>query len=515
MRTPRRRFLQSLLGAAGLAALGAPARALTPAHGAPDAWQAGFDAALADQPWLAAYAGVQVDAPTLPMTLQGRWPQDLRGSLYRNGAARFGLAGQRYHHWFDGDGMVQRYRVGAQGITHTGRFVRTPKFTAETAAGRLLEDAFGTHPVGAEPPRSPDEMNVSNTSVMMNGGALYALWEGGSAMQLDPDTLQARGFKAWAPDYAGMAFSAHPKVEPRDGSLWNFGVSSAAGVLTVYHIDRQGRLLTAANLKVPNIAMIHDFAITERHLVFLMPPLAYDAARAQDGATFLDAHVWRPELGMRVLVLPKDQLDRPQWLQLPAGFMFHVGNAWDDASGRAIHLDYVHSPDSQLVQHDLRELMRGRPPTQANEALHTWVTLDLTQGQAQQQLGLRNVEFPRVDPRRVGQRHRQVVMAQRQRPASEGGFGFDTVALVDVDSGRLQRWFYGPGVLAEEHLVVPKAGRSGGTWIVGTGLDVPRQRMLLSVFDPGHLGDGPIAQASLPRLMPHGLHAIWVPEGGM
>ena len=58
------------------------------------------------------------------------------------------------------------------------------------------------------------------------------------------------------------------------------------------------------------------------------------------------------------------------------------------------------------------------------------------------------------------------------------------MALVDVDSGRLQRWFYGPGVLAEEHLVVPKAGRSGGIWIVGTALDVPRQRMLLSV--PGN-----------------------------
>ena len=121
MRTPRRRFLQSLLGAAGLAALGAPARALTPAHGAPDAWQAGFDAALADQPWLAAYAGVQVDAPTLPMTLQGRWPQDLRGSLYRNGAARFGLAGQRYHHWFDGDGMVQKYEIGAGGMGRVWR----------------------------------------------------------------------------------------------------------------------------------------------------------------------------------------------------------------------------------------------------------------------------------------------------------------------------------------------------------------------------------------------------------
>ena len=147
MRTPRRRFLQSLLGAAGLAALGAPARALTPAHGAPDAWQAGFDAALADQPWLAAYAGVQVDAPTLPMTLQGRWPQDLRGSLYRNGAARFGLAGQRYHHWFDGDGMIQQW-VGSMGMLPMLAFSREQEEAAEADALQALLRVYG-HAGGA------------------------------------------------------------------------------------------------------------------------------------------------------------------------------------------------------------------------------------------------------------------------------------------------------------------------------------------------------------------------------
>ncbi|MFV0679349.1 carotenoid oxygenase family protein [Ottowia sp.] len=514
---PRRHFLRALTGAAGLGTLGWPAHALTPDDSTPGAWQAEFDAALPQRPWLAAYAGVATDAPTLPMTVQGRWPHDLRGSLYRNGATRFGLAGQRYHHWFDGDGMVQRYRVSAQGISHTGRFVRTPKFQAETAAGRLLYDAFGTRPANAEPLQSPDQINVANISVMMNGGALYALWEGGSAMQIDPETLQTRGFKTWAPDYAGMAFSAHPKTEPHDGSVWNFGVSSGVGLLTIYHISAQGQLLKTANLKVPNTPMIHDFAITRRHLVFLMPPLVYEQARAQDGATFLDSHVWRPDLGMRVLVLPKDQLDKPQWLQLPAGFTFHVGNAWDDASGRAIHLDYVRSPNADLVQHGLREMMRGRQPELNAEAHHTLLTLDLAKGRATQQAGLRNVEFPRVDPRRVGLRHRQVAMVQRLAPASEGGIGFDTVSLLDVDNGHLQRWRYASGVIAEEHIVVPRTGkgaRASDAWIVGTALDIPRQRMLLSVFDAQHLNGGPIAQASAPRLMPHGLHAIWVPESG-
>ena len=94
--------------------------------------------------------------------------------------------------------MIQRYAFGSQGITHEGRFVQTPKFVAESAAGRWLEPAFATHPKDAPPPPSPDEMNVANTHIVAHGGELLALWEGGSAMKLDADTLDARGCKTWA-----------------------------------------------------------------------------------------------------------------------------------------------------------------------------------------------------------------------------------------------------------------------------------------------------------------------------
>jgi all-trans-8'-apo-beta-carotenal 15,15'-oxygenase len=34
--------------------------------------------------------------------------------------------------------------------------------------------------------------------------------------------------------------------------------------------------------------------------------------------------------------------------------------------------------------------------------------------------------------------------------------------------------------------------------------------MLLSIFDAQHLADGPLAQGRLPRVMPLGLHGIFV-----
>ncbi|WP_326538804.1 carotenoid oxygenase family protein [Pseudorhodoferax sp.] len=497
----RRSFTRALLGVAGLGL--AQARAQTP----PDAWQAEFAARRAAQPWLMGFEGLAADAAPMALEMQGRIPPALFGSFYRNGAARHALGGERYHHWFDGDGMLQQYQLGPQGVVHQGRFVRTEKFLADSAAGRPVRAAFGTNPPQAEPIRSADALNVANTSVVSHGGELLALWEGGSATRIDARTLETRGLKTWTPDYTGMPFSAHPRIG-RDGSLWNFGVSSVQGLLSIYHVSPDGRGVRTASLKVADLAMVHDFAVTERHLVFLLPPLVFDLERMRAGQTFLASHVWRPELGMRVLVLPKDRLDAPRWFMLPAGFVFHIGNAWEDARRGVIQLDYIRSPDAWWATQGLQDLMRGHYQS-ADHGAMALVTLDLQSGQARQELLPHVAEFPRVDPRFVGQRTQQVLVSERVAAGPRPGY--DAVTRVDLRTGRADRFRYGTEVMVEEHLFVPRAGApEGHGWVLGTALDLQRRAMLLSVFDAQHLADGPIAQGVLPRVMPLGLHGIFV-----
>jgi carotenoid cleavage dioxygenase len=68
--------------------------------------------------------------------------------------------------------------------------------------------------------------------------------------------------------------------------------------------------------------------------------------------------------------------------------------------------------------------------------------------------------------------------------------------------------------MVEEHVFVPRHDgkeREADGWLVGTALDLQREQMLFSVFDAGALADGPIAQASMSRVMPMGLHGIFVP----
>jgi all-trans-8'-apo-beta-carotenal 15,15'-oxygenase len=476
-----RRELLRLLASAGALPLLAP---LARAAGTDD-WQAQFEAA--GTPWKSGFATPPGDLPLTRATVRGRFPDAVAGTLFRIGPAGHDLGGERYHHWFDGDGMVHRFVIDGADVRHQGRYVATPKRP------------------GVEPPTSADSINVANTSVLPMQGEVLALWEGGSATRIDARTLDTLGVKTWRPDLAGMPFSAHPKVDP-DGTVWNFGVSSGQGLLALYEIAPEGTLRRAAVVPVADMPMVHDFAVTERHLVFLMPPLVYDGKRKEAGSSFLDAHVWRPELGMRALVVDKQNWEKRQMLALPAGFLFHVGNAWEEDTprGTLVHVDYVRSDNADSVFTSNREVMRARR-VKSTEPHLTLATLNLSAGAATQKTLALEAEFPRIDPRRVGLRHRQVVHATQIRRDVPG---FGAVARTDVETGRSQRFNYGAQAIVEEHVFVPDGSKPG--WVLGTVLDFGRQKTVLSCFAADHLGAGPVAQATLPYALPLGLHGAFL-----
>lgn len=78
------------------------------------------------------------------LSIEGRIPERLAGTLYRNGPARHEIGAFRYGHWFDGDGMVHRWRISPEGVEHRARMVQTHKYLAERDAGRPLYPGFGT-----------------------------------------------------------------------------------------------------------------------------------------------------------------------------------------------------------------------------------------------------------------------------------------------------------------------------------------------------------------------------------
>jgi carotenoid cleavage dioxygenase len=187
--------------------------------------------------------------------------------------------------------------------------------------------------------------------------------------------------------------------------------------------------------------------------------------------------------------------------------VFHVGNAHETADGRIV-LSYVAAPDAWFLDQAAVALMRGLTPAAGPVGLHL-ASLDMSNGRASVQAIPGTVEFPRMDPRRIGLRARMLVTgaAWLDRPGRSQA-QLHGVQVLDVETGRAQRYDYGAQTVVEEHIVIPKPGKSGerDAWLLGTTYDARRQATMLNLLDAAHVEDGPLAQAVLPYTLPLGFH---------
>jgi len=433
------------------------------------------------------------------LATRGRWPAALRGRFHRNGPALYTRGGESHGHWFDGDGMVQQFRIDGGHIAHRGALVETTKLRAEREAGRFLVGSFGTAMAARMPVSGPDHFNTANTNAVEHGGRLLAMWEGGSAHALDPATLDTLGPVVWRPDLAQVPFSAHPKIDPQ-GHLWNIGTSGPH--LLVWHLDPAGRLVQVHAGKSPFPGgMAHDMTVTERHVIVPLPPLKLDFTQPlPEGA--LRTFALTPGEPLRLLVLEKADLSRQRVFELPPAMVFHVGNAFE--RGGRIVLDYVSADDAEFLNEGARAPLAGRRPAASRSALQV-AELDLGSGRATVRTLGENVEFPRLDPRRIGLPARWLVTVAAQDLRVPF---LHQVQLHDTQGGARRTFDYGAHCIAEEHVLVPRPGRSAelDSWLLGTVWDSRRQVSTLNLLDAARIEDGPIAQADLPYVLPLGFH---------
>jgi carotenoid cleavage dioxygenase-like enzyme len=205
-------------------------------------------------------------------------------------------------------------------------------------------------------------------------------------------------------------------------------------------------------------------------------------------------YAWRGDKPLHAIVLDKNTLSVQQRHELPARFLFHIGNAWEDETG-IIRLDAFSDKDATFAVKTAREFALASAYA-SPLARPTLITLP-PDGGARMEMLPGTGEFPRVDPRRVGSRHRFTY------GVIEGGIG-----RWDWNAGRQDTFRYGEGTWAEEPVFVPRPGTTEESdgWLVATVLNWRAAQTELAVFDARRISDGPIARYACPYALPLGFH---------
>lgn len=437
--------------------------------------------------WALAVADVEADVPEEAlMLISGKVPAGLNTTLYRNGPAKFRRGDSAAGHWFDGDGLVRKFRVRDGKASLAARFVDTPKRRLETKLNAIVQPGFGTPSRAGSVLNGPDDTNAANTSVLMSGGQLLALWEGGSPVMLDPESLETRGFKTFRRDLKQMPFLAHPRIEP-DGTVWNLG-GNGQGTF-VWKLNPDGSLAGAQMVSLDRNSYFHDFTATARHLIIVMQPWV------QDGLKFplSTAMSWKPELGTRVLVIDKNDLSKRRVFELPAFAFFHLADGWEEKDG-TIRFDGCLEADPTFGQRAASALLRGEH-IKAPTPMLTQIVLR-PDGKAEMQTTRVSAEFPANDKRVAGQSRRYTTHV-----TGYGATPFPhAIATWDWSKGRDDRFHFGDHQLTEEFLFVANGQGERDGWLMGTTLNLKSRRTELHVLDAKRVADGPVAtwQASIP-----------------
>lgn len=435
-----------------------------------------------------------------PMHLvSGKAPAGLAGTLYRNGPAHFQHGEAYATHWFDGDGMVQRIAIGEGKAVHTGRFVDTLKRRMEMKAGKFLAPGFGTLGDPSFPVSSSNDVNPGNISVMMSGGELLALWEAGTPYRLDPVTLETRGFKEWRSDLKGMPFLAHPKREP-DGRIWNLALNGRR--IGIYNINPDGSIASFGLVDIGAAAYIHDWAMTDRKLIILVQPWI----QTRNIPPFIDGFQWKPEEGMKFLIVDKDDLSKTRWAQGQARAFYHTGAAWEESDG-TIRLDAAFYSEPILGSGGGAQEIRGKMSGYDRPSKLTMAVIPPAGDVKLVETDLAG-DFPQVDPRRHGLSRKLTAMVTGSVEGQPGG---SALALQDWSTGKRQVYDFGAHYMVEEHLFIPKPGGTSenDSWLIGPAINTRAGRSEVWLFDAANIADGPVAVWQAEHAWPLGFHGTW------
>jgi len=315
-----------------------------------------------------AFEPIRFECDYADLIVEGDLPADLTGALYRIGPNPH-YAPRGPYNPLQGEGMVHAFHVAGGRVAYRNRWVRTRRWELERQAGRAL---FATGD-----PRDNDpavagvaSQGAANTHIIAHAGRLLALEEGHPPVELDAETLETIG----PFDFAGRLpgnMTAHPKVDPETGEMLffaNFPSRAFDGRIALYVADRGGDLIRAEQVEGPYPAMVHDFAITRRHVVFIVCPVTLSLARLRAGGP---AIAWEPALGTFIGVMPRDGVGADtRWFAGPLCMVWHTLNAFDD--GARVQIDLCQQDAPAFPTAD------GRPAPEAalRQSLNRW-TVDL------------------------------------------------------------------------------------------------------------------------------------------
>ena len=455
---------------------------------------------------------LESDVRDLPL-VQGELPRDLAGVLYRCGPDRQYPPLFRDDIFIDGEGMAHLFRFEDGQVDYRSRWVRNERFLLQEKARRSLFGRYRNRYTN-DPSVAGKSMGTANTNIVWHGGRLLVLKEDSLPVEVDPATLDVRGDWNFHGAVSAVSLTAHPKLDLHRNELLMFSYQARGDCTTdfaFYIADEGGRIVHETWFQMPYPGMVHDFAVTDTHVIAPFFPLITDLEVLKRGGPF---YQWYPEKHCHFAVLPRrGDAGAIRWFHGPAVSAGHMMNAFNE--GSKLHLDVC------LYQGNCFEFFPSHDgsPYRPVPPILTRLTFDLEgrhDGYEARVLTPTPWEMPKCDDRFVGKPYRYGYGICRPPSARTGEMGLGAIGCIDHATGRVSTWVPGEncGVHEPTFVVRPERPEGEGYLLVIVNR-VAENRSDLAVLDARQIEAGPLALLRLPVRVRSTFHGMWVPHSAL
>jgi carotenoid cleavage dioxygenase-like enzyme len=438
------------------------------------------------------------DADVYDCEVWGQIPSDIHGTFYRM-QCDFDYRPPK-NEWltgFNGDGHISRFRFHDGSVDFKGRFVRTSRLMTERKARKRL---FGVYrnPYTDDPSVAHINRSAANTHTYWHGGKLFVLKEDSLPYYVDPHTLETLGDWDFHGKYTAKTMSAHPKIDPVTGEMIAYGYE-AKGILTkdiaVYTINPAGKVTKEVWLQSPYLGIIHDIAITQKHVIIPVIARTTSLERLKSGEPMWE---WDGSLPTMVGILPRDgEAKDVRWFKGPSRNTLHFLNATD--RGNTVTMELPTSSGER----DASQIRRWTFDLNSKSDAFQEDVVSTTPG-----------FLPRMDDRYLSLDYRYAFISSRVPSAADPKAVTQVVQRLDVHSGEIKQCAVEGKVALQESCFVPRANSKnegdGYVMTIASNYDTMSSDMIIT--DAQHLEDGIVATVKLPFRLRSGTHTNWYPQ---
>jgi carotenoid cleavage dioxygenase-like enzyme len=452
-----------------------------------------------DAPWhlVGSRKPVRDEVTVTELEVRGTIPPELNGRYIRNTAnPQTGYT----QHWFIGDGMLHGMELAdGKANWYRNRYVRTPQFDHPGADRTELA-------LDMETLKFDHSVSAANTHIVGHGGKILALEEGAFPYEVTK-TLDTVGPHTFDGKLTGP-FTAHPKFCSETGEMLGFGYAQFEPYLTYYRVDPSGKLAQATEITVNGPSMMHDFAASRNHAIFMDLPLVFDLELAMAGGM---PFRWDDDYAARMGVMPRNGTDdQVKWFDIDPCFVFHTLNAHDEGDEVVMY-----GCRTDEVWRDADSMSLGDDPIPgAGPCLTEW-RFNMATGKAtERRLDEDGAEFPRIPADQQGFKS-QYGYTIGLGGNSEGADGMGAQLFkYNLSDGTKEVHTFPAGHEPGEAVFVAAEGGTNEDdgYMMTYVYQAQTDTSYLAILDASNFGADPIAEVHVPRRIVSGFHTSWIPD---